>query len=264
MPYSQSTLFELEVISPCSVTTAPAQEYVPFFPGAPLILKGLCQVPLKPSLPQAEKPQLFQPVLVAEVFHPLDHFCDPPLDAHQQVYVSPVLRTPHLDALSKVRPHQHAADGQDRLPRPAGHTSFDAVQDMVGFLGCEGTLLAHVQLTIYQYTQIFLNKAPLNPVIPLFVLVMGFTSNQVQDLTFGFVEPYEVHLGPLLKPVWAPLDCIPSLWCVNRIPQLVVISKLAEGTLEPTVDVTDEDTKEYQSQHGPLGDTTRHRCPSRH
>jgi len=28
---------------------------------------------------------------------------------------------------------------------------------------------------------------------------MGVTSTQVQDLAFGFAEPHEVHLGPLLS-----------------------------------------------------------------
>jgi len=45
---------------------------------------------------QAEQPQLSQPVLTGEVFHPWDYFCGPPLDTLQQVRVSPVLRTPHL------------------------------------------------------------------------------------------------------------------------------------------------------------------------
>ena len=46
----------------------------------------------------------------------------------------------------------------DHLPRPAGHASFDAAQDTVGFLVCEGTLLAHVQLAIYHYPQVFFQQ----------------------------------------------------------------------------------------------------------
>jgi len=68
------------------------------------------------SVIQAEQSQLFQPVLIGEVFHPLDHFCSPPLDMLQQVYVSPVLRTPPLDAVLQVSPHQHRAEGQHHLP----------------------------------------------------------------------------------------------------------------------------------------------------
>jgi len=50
----------------------------------------------------------------------------------------------HLDAVFQVKSHQHRVEGQDHLPQPAGHSSFDAAQDTVGFLGCEGTSLAHV------------------------------------------------------------------------------------------------------------------------
>ena len=46
---------------------------------------------------------------------------------------------------------------------------------------------------------------------------------------------------------------IPQALCT---PQLGVISKLAEGALNPTVDVTDADIKEYWPQHQPLEDTT--------
>ena len=53
-----------------------------------------------------------QPVLKGELFHALDHFCGPPLDALEQVHVSPALRTPHLDTVVQVRSHQHKAEGR--------------------------------------------------------------------------------------------------------------------------------------------------------
>jgi len=60
----------------CSITTVPAKESVPFVLVALLqVTKGCYQVILEPSLLQAQQPQLFQPVLVGKVFHPLDHFC---------------------------------------------------------------------------------------------------------------------------------------------------------------------------------------------
>ena len=68
------------------------------------MLNGCNQVTSEPSLLQAEQPQLSQPVLVVDVFHPLSHFCGPPLDALQQLHVSPVLRTPHLDTVLQVGP----------------------------------------------------------------------------------------------------------------------------------------------------------------
>ena len=52
---------------------------------------------------------------------------------------------------------QYRVEGQDHLPRSVGYTSFDAAQDIVGFLGCEGTLLAHDQLAIHQYPQVILS-----------------------------------------------------------------------------------------------------------
>ena len=52
-----------------------------------------------------EHPQLSQPVLVGEVFHPLDHFCGLSLVMLQQVHVFPVLRTSHLVAVSQARSH---------------------------------------------------------------------------------------------------------------------------------------------------------------
>ena len=57
------------------------------------------------------RPSSLSPVLTGVVFHPLDHFCGPPLDALKQVYVSPVWRIPHLDAVLQVRPHQHRVEG---------------------------------------------------------------------------------------------------------------------------------------------------------
>ncbi|KAK4831203.1 hypothetical protein QYF61_016040 [Mycteria americana] len=131
-------------------------------------------------------------------------------------------------------------------------------QDTGGFLGCEITLLAHVQLFIHQCPQVLLGRAALNPIIPQPVLILGVALTQVQDPALGLVEHHEVHMGPLLQLVQVPLDGIPSLRRVNHTTQLGVACKLAEGALDPTVCVIDEDIKQYWSQYGPLRDTT---CP---
>ena len=55
------------------------------------------------------------------MFHPLDHFCDSPLDVLQQVHGPPVLRILHLDLALQVRSHQCRVEGQDHLHHPAGH-----------------------------------------------------------------------------------------------------------------------------------------------
>jgi len=74
-------------------------------------------------------------------------------------------------------------------------------------------------------------------------LILGLTPNQVQDPALGLVEPHEVHAGPFLNLVQVPLDGMLSLRCVSCTIQLGVIFRLAEGALNPTVSVKDEDIK---------------------
>lgn len=53
------------------------------------------------------------------------------------------------------------------------HTSFAAAQDEFGFLGCEFTLLDHVELLIQQQPQVLLLRATLNPFFAWSILVFG-------------------------------------------------------------------------------------------
>ena len=73
----------------------------------------------------------------------------PPLDLFEQVHFLLILGAPELNAVLQVGSHKSRVDGQNHLPQPAGHTSLDAAQDMVGFLGCELKLLAHSQFSIH-------------------------------------------------------------------------------------------------------------------
>ena len=144
---------------------------------------------------------------------------------------------------------------QNHLPQPAGHAPFDVTQDKVGFLDCERTLSAHVQLPIHQYPQDLLGRDALNPFIPQACTDTRLALTEVQDLAFGLVEPHEVHACPLLELVQVPLDGISSLQCVDHSTQLGVICKFSEGALNPTVCVIDKDIKQYWSEYGPLWDT---------
>jgi len=54
-----------------------------------------------------------------------------------------VLRAPELDAGLQVGSPQSGAEGQNPLPRPAGHAVLGAAQGTVGVTGCESTLLAY-------------------------------------------------------------------------------------------------------------------------
>lgn len=78
------------------------------------------------------------------------------LRGHYQVILKPSLLQAQQLQLSVPVP-------VGQLPQPAGHTSFDAAQAMVGFLSCEGKLLAHVHLAIHQYPQVLFGRAVLNP-----------------------------------------------------------------------------------------------------
>jgi len=66
---------------------------------------------------------------------------------------------------------------------------------------------------------------------------------------FGFVDLYEVHMGPPFQTVQVPLNGIPFLQCANCAAQLGVIGKIAEGALSSTVHVTNRDVKWYPSQY---------------
>jgi len=139
------------------------------------------------------------------VFHSVNHFCGPLVDALQQVHVLPVLRIPHLGTVLQVCPHQCRIEVQDHLPRPAAHASLDAAQDKVGFLGCESTLLAHVQFAIHQYPQVLFGRAALNPSIPHLVLVMGVASTRVQDFALGLLNIMRftwAHCSSLSRSLW--------------------------------------------------------------
>ena len=82
---------------------------------------GRSQLPLEPSPLQAAQPQLSQPILIGEVFHPLGQFCGIPLDAPKQVHVSPVLRTPHPDKALQVSSHSAELRGQSALGTELQH-----------------------------------------------------------------------------------------------------------------------------------------------
>lgn len=50
---------------------------------------------------------------------------------------------------------------------------------------------------------------------------------------------------PLFNRVQVPLDDVSSFCCVNCTTQLSAVSKLAQGTLNPTAYVIDKDAEEY-------------------
>ena len=165
--------------------------------------------------------------------------------------------------LLQMGPHRGRIEGENHLPLPAGCHSFDAAQDTVGLSCCKRKLLAHVQLFVYQYSQVLLHRAAFNKFFPQSVLISGTASTQVQHLAVGLVKPPDVLLCPLYEHVQVPLDSIPPFYCVSCTTQFSVISKLAEAALEPTIYV-DKDVEEHWSQDKSLGDTTHDQSPLGH
>jgi len=128
------------------------------------------------SLLQAEQPQLSQPFLTGEVLHPSDDFCGPPLDPLQNACVILVLRAPELDAGLQVGSHQSRVEGQNHLPRPAGHTSLDAAQDAVGKNGfCKFKVLSNVYLSLLDCTlaPLWLQKVMMSFEMFLFIITLS-------------------------------------------------------------------------------------------
>ena len=66
-----------------------------------------------------------------------------------------------MDEVLQMWPHCSRTEGEDHLPQPVGHALFNAAQDMVGLPDCKCTLLAHVQLLIYQDPKVLLHRAAL-------------------------------------------------------------------------------------------------------
>ncbi|RMC13101.1 hypothetical protein DUI87_10632 [Hirundo rustica rustica] len=52
--------------------------------------------------------------------------------------------TPEPDAAFQMGFYESRVGEENHVLPPAGHSSFDAVQDVLGLLSCETTLLAHI------------------------------------------------------------------------------------------------------------------------
>jgi len=72
------------------------------------------------------------------------------MDPLQQLHIIPVLESPGLNALLHIGPHEGGVEGDTHLLCPASYLSLETVQDAVGLLDFQCTLLAHVQLFIHQ------------------------------------------------------------------------------------------------------------------
>ena len=119
----------------------------------------------------------------------------------------------------------------------------------VALHGHLGTLLAHVQPTVNQQTQVLLRRAAFQPLLPKPVVLHGVVVTQVQDPALGLVESPAVGLGPSIQPVQIPLRRLPSLEQIDTPAQPGVICRLTEGALDPLIQTIDKDVKQDWPQY---------------
>ena len=164
--------------------------------------------------------------------------------------------------------HQSRVEGQNPLPWPAGHASFDAACDTAGFLGWK-CWLGHCWLMSSFYS-------PGSP-SPSWQGCSQTIHPPVCIDTGDFPDP---GAGPCTWPfvnirlfAWAQSSSLSrSLWMASRpssesaapLTQLVVICKLAEGAFIATGYVINEDIKQCWSQQRAVRDTTLHWFPLGH
>ena len=98
------------------------------------VLEGLNEVCPEPSLLQAEQAKPPKHVFKGEVLQSSDYLCGPSLDLLQQLHVFLVLGAQGLDGVLQMGPHEGRIEKDNHIPLLAGHPSFGAVQDTVGFL----------------------------------------------------------------------------------------------------------------------------------
>ncbi|KAK4826774.1 hypothetical protein QYF61_011401 [Mycteria americana] len=243
---SKPPLAQLEAISSCPITCYLGEETDPH---------------LSTTSFQAKQPQFPQLLLIRLVLQTLHQLRCPSLDTLQHLNVSLVVGGPKLNTVFEVRPHQCRVQGHNHFPSPAGHAIFDTSQDAIGFLGCLGTLLAHIQAAV-KHPQVLLCQAAFQPLFPKPVALHGVAVAQVQDLALGLVKPHTVDLGPSIQPVQVPLQSLPTLKQINTPTQLGVVCKLTEGALDPFVQIIDKDVKQNWPQHRALGNTACDRLPT--
>ena len=179
------------------------------------------------------------------VFHLSDHFCGHLLDLFQQDHILLVLRTPELDTVLQVGSHQSTISLQNHLAWSADLASFDVAQDTVGFLGCKNSLVAHVQFFIYQYSPSPFQQGCSQSIHPPSCIDTGDCPEPgVRPCTWPCWTSW-CSYRPISQAYPGPSGWHPIPQPVNCTILLGVICKFAEGALNPTVWVINEDIKRF-------------------
>lgn len=149
---------------------------------------------------------------------------------------SSVLRSLKLHAALQIESHENRGP---ESPRPAGLLAFDAIQDMICFLGCKNALQDQVQPLTHQHPQ--------NLFSICLTTCIDIEPSPNSGATHCFAKHHEVPIGPLLKLVQVPQIASHPLATLTATLQYDV-QKFSESELNPAVHVIDEDIKHFSSQ----------------
>ncbi|KAK4818658.1 hypothetical protein QYF61_017266 [Mycteria americana] len=177
--HSKPPLVQPEAISSCPITCYSGKETNTHLATTSfqVVVEGN-KVSPAPFL-QAKQPQFPQPLLIRLLLQTLHQLRCPSLDTLQHLNVSLVVRSPKLNTVFEVRPHQCRVQGHDHFPSPAGHTISDTSQDVIGFLGHLGTLPAHIQPAVNQHSPVLFCLAAFQPLFPRPVALHGVVVTQL-------------------------------------------------------------------------------------
>ncbi|RMB91848.1 hypothetical protein DUI87_31776 [Hirundo rustica rustica] len=164
---------------------------------------------------QAKQPQPPQFFLIGIVLQA-------PLDALKHLNILRKLRSPELDTILKVWPHQCRIQGKNDLPAPAGHASPDPGQDAIGPLGHPGTLLAHVQL-LSPVPQVPFLLGTAQPHLPQPLTLHGVIVAKVQDSALGLNKLHPTGFRPSIQLFQVSLQSPSPFQHINTCSQLSVI-----------------------------------------
>jgi len=146
---------------------------------------------LEPFPLQAEQAHFPQSFIIREILQTSDHPHDSPLGPLQQLHVFRGLGSPDVLVVLHVAPHGRRAEGNNHLPRPAGHYAFDASHDMVSFLGCKCILLALyllVELLINQHPKVLILRLHSIHSLPSLYLCLGLPQPMYRTLHLPFLK----------------------------------------------------------------------------
>lgn len=115
---------------------------------------------------ESKQPPLSQPLFIGEMLQPPDNPCGSPLHQLQPWLFFLMLRALELNTVLKLESHKNREQRENHLLQSSGHAAYDAAQYMIGFLGCNHVLAAHVQFFICVYPQVLLHRITFSPFIP--------------------------------------------------------------------------------------------------